>query len=204
MNRWILACLFLGPAVTAFGQVGEISISAGNASFRNNVLGTQQIVDTAGAVSRVNFTTQTNFRLGFRFTMNTYEHFGHEIGYAYNRGSFRQESTPRQEIGMPVHQGIYNFLVYATPEGSSVRPFLAGGGHISTFYPPGTSVFSGNGVTKVGFNYGGGIKMRVSPMFLVRFDVRNYTTGKPFGDIFPDQKGLLHQLEISGGLGFAF
>ena len=59
---------------------------------------------------------------------------------------------------MPIHQGMYNFLPYATPKGSKIRPFATGGVHFSTFYPPGASVFQGNGVTKFGYNYGAGVK----------------------------------------------
>ncbi len=195
MKRWIMISFLTGTAMTVFAQVGEISISAGKSTFRNNVL---------GSADRVNYKVEADFRLGFRFTFNNDRFFGHEIGYAYNHGSFKAETAPPQSVGMPVHQGMYNFLIYGTREGSPVRPFVTGGGHFSTFYPPGTSVFSGNGVTKFGYNYGAGIKARVSPMFLVRFDVRNYATAKPFGDFFRDQKGMLNQLEVSAGLALAF
>ncbi|MGC8794665.1 MAG: outer membrane beta-barrel protein [Bryobacteraceae bacterium] len=191
-------CLLASAALQA--QVGEFSISAGRAASRNNVLGTA--ADLTGALLR--YKSETNFRLGFRLTFNNQRHFGHEIGYAYNRGKFTASTTPPSEVGMPVHQGIYNFLAYVTPEGSAVRPFITGGGHFSTFYPPGTGVFSGNGVTKFGFNYGGGIKFRISPLLMLRMDLRDYTTAKPFGEYFPDQKGMLHMLEVSMGVGIGF
>lgn len=200
MTRWMHLPILLASAAAALAQVGEISISAGRAASRNNVLGTSP--DATGRA--IEFKSETDFRLGFRFTFNSYRFFGHEIGYAYNHGKFKQASTPPAEVGMPVHQGMYNFLAYATPEGSSVRPFAAGGVHFSTFYPPGTGVFSGNGVTKFGYNYGGGLKFRISPLLMMRLDLRDYVTGKPFGDFFPDQKGRLHQLEVSAGLGIAF
>ncbi len=200
MKRWMHVPLLLAWAGGAAAQVGEISISAGRAASRNNVLGTER--DLSGQT--LEYKTETDFRLGFRFTFNSYRFFGHEIGYAYNHGKFKLSSTPPAEVGMPVHQGMYNFLGYATPEGSSMRPFLTGGVHFSTFYPPGTGVFSGNGVTKFGFNYGAGLKFRLSEMLIMRLDLRDYVTGKPFGDAFPDQKGMLHQLEVSAGLGFAF
>lgn len=195
MRRWVI--LFLA-APAAWAQLGEISVSVGRSNMRNNVLGSLQVQ----LGQTVEYKADTDFRLGFALTFNNEAFFGHEIGYAYNRGSFKQGDV--KLFGLPVHQAGYNFLLYATPEGSPIRPFATGGGHFSTFYPPGTGVFSGNGVTKFGFNYGGGLKVRVSPIFLVRFDVRNYSTGKPFGDSFPDQKGLLHQLAITAGLAFAF
>lgn len=192
--------LLLACAALARAQLGELSISAGKSTLRNNILGTAR--DLSGQL--LEYKTETDFRLGFRFTFNNYRFFGHEIGYAYNHGKFKVTTTPPAEVGMPVHQGMYNFLAYGTPEGSAVRPFAAGGVHFSTFYPPGTGVFSGNGVTKFGYNYGAGLKFRISTLLMMRLDLRNYTTGKPFGESFPDQKGMLNQLEVSAGLGIAF
>ena len=81
---------------------------------------------------------------------------------------------------MAIHQGFYNMLVYATPEGSRFRPFATGGGHFSNFVPPCSAQY-GQGSNKFGVNYGGGLKVRVSDKFLVRADYRQYLTGKPFG-----------------------
>jgi hypothetical protein len=50
---------------------------------------------------------------------------------------------------MAIHQGFYNYLVYATKEGFRVRPFATGGGHFSNFVPPGVSVTQGGGVDEV-------------------------------------------------------
>jgi opacity protein-like surface antigen len=197
MRRSMFTLLLLaGSALTAFAQVGEISVSAGASRFRNNSLGS--FTDLTGAVTTLK--AESNFRLGFRFTINSWRFMGHELGYAYNHGSLNEGAAG--SVGMPVHQGMYNFLVYATPEGSPVRPFATGGVHFSTFYPPGASVFQGNGVTKFGFNYGGGVKFRLTSTFLGRIDLRDYTTGKP--DFGTNPQGLLHQLEISAGVGFAF
>ena len=188
MRRLFLACGFCIVMGAANAQVGELGVSVGVNSFRNNDLG------TLDGVSR--YTIDGNFRIGVRFTLNTYRFFGHEIFYAYN-------STDVTLVGStPVHQAGYSFLAYATPEGSRIRPFAAGGGHFASFYPPGTGVYYGTGYTKFGYNYGGGLKFRITPIFALRFDVRDYATGKPFP--LEDRSGLLHQLETSGGLSFIF
>lgn len=135
------------------------------------------------------------FRFGGRMTINQWLFFGHEIGYAYNRTSWRPASG--NSAGSAIHQGFYNILAYATPEGSRIRPFAAAGPHFSNFIFPGLSVSQGGGSNKVGVNYGGGVKMRVSPKYLIRFDVRQYLQGKPFD--FPGQSGRLTLLEISAG-----
>lgn len=186
--------LFLAVTGTVFAQVAEASLSLGDSRMSNNSLG--QTTDSLGNV--VNVTTDTNFHLALRFTINSWMFFGHEFGYAYNRGHL--DEAGQNAGGMAVHQGFYDFLAYATPAGSRIRPFAAGGVQFSTFYPPGTAVFAGDGSTKFGFNYGGGLKVKLTGRFLARLDVRDYVSGKPdFG--LPNESGLLNQLEVSGGLG---
>ncbi len=176
---------------TASAQVGEISLSFGTNRFHNNNLGTLD--------GQNYYTIDGDFRMAVRLTLNTYRFFGHEIGYAYNRATLNLAGSG---MGMSVHEGGYAFLAYATPEGSKIRPFAAGGGHFASFYPPGTGVYSGSGYTKFGFNYGGGIKVKVSPMFAIRLDVRDHATGKPFP--LENRSGLLHMMEISAGLALVF
>jgi opacity protein-like surface antigen len=103
--------------------------------------------------------------------------------------------------GMAVHQGFFDFLAYATPEGKRIRPFATGGVHFSNFVPPGASATYGQGSTKFGLNYGGGLKVRVSEKWLVRFDYRRYWQGKPFGDTLP-VSGKLTINQISAGFSF--
>jgi opacity protein-like surface antigen len=197
MRYFIVALLAAMSAAALSAQVGEVSLSAGASRMSNNSLGT--LVDsTTGATADA--LVSSNFRLGLRLTVNSYRFFGHEFGYAYNHGNLDFGGT---QYGMPIHQGMYNFLVYATPEGSKIRPYGTGGVHFSSFYPPGASVFQGNGVTKFGYNYGAGVKVRVSETWITRFDFRDYVTGKPdFG--LPNRNGMLHQYEISAGFGLAF
>ncbi len=195
MTRWIFA-VALAASTTAVAQVAEFSFSAGQSKISNGSIGT---LATAGG-TKDDIQLKDGFRFGFRLTLNNWRFFGHEFGYAYNRTQFRlNTSTPPQDFGTAIHQGFYNFLAYAAPEGSRVRPFGAGGVHFSNYIFPGLSVTQGGGSTKFGFNYGGGIKLKVTHLLQLRFDVRQYTTGKPFG--FPLQSGLLRQTEISAGIG---
>ena len=46
---------------------------------------------------------------------------------------------------MAIHQGGYNFLLYATPEGTRIRPFATGGVVFANYVPPGASATSGGG-----------------------------------------------------------
>lgn len=184
--------MFLAMALSA--QVAEFSVSGGVSKLSDNDIGS---LSTSGASSDLEL--GDGFRLGFRLTLNNWRLFGHEIGYAYNRTKLRLTTPPVEEAGTAIHQGIYNFLVYATPEGTMVRPFVAGGGHFSNYQWPGQSVTQGGGSTKFGFNYGGGVKVRLGPLYMMRLDFRQYVQGKPFD--LPQQSGLLRQNEISVGFG---
>jgi len=141
----------------------------------------------------------SGFRLGGRFNFNSGRFYGHEIGVGYNRSSL---AIGPDKSGMGMIQVAYAFLLHALPEGSAVRPFVCGGGGFSSFYPPGTSVSTG-GFTKFGYNYGAGVKFKVSEKYGMRLDLRDYVTGKPFGD-FADVRGRLHAIEVSAGFGIVF
>jgi opacity protein-like surface antigen len=174
-------------------QTAEVSVSGGASALSNKVLGSASGTTTGGD----DISLDNGFRLAFRFTLNPNKFFGHEIGYAYNRTTLKYQSSPSSDAGMAIHQGFYNFLVYATPEGSRVRPFATGGVHFSNFVPPGASATYGQGTNKMGFNYGGGVKVKLTNLFGFRVDLRQYQTGKPF-DL--GGSGLLRQTEVSAGL----
>ena len=197
----LLAGCFFSSLGTA--QSFEASISGGVSRFGGAQLGT-----ATGVPTDPQYVMKNGFRLTFRMTLNSWRFFGHEFGYSYNHTSIDvpsisivgQGTTPAQNISVPIHQGFYDFLAYATPEGTRVRPFAAGGVQFSGFFPPGTSVYYGNQVTKYGINYGGGLKLRLTSIWGVRFDARFYNMGKPFD--FPNQSGRLIQQEYSVGVSF--
>ena len=172
-------------------QVFEASVDGGQTIVKNGRLGVFNIGDPQ-------YEMKDGFRLGARLTFNTHNFFGHEFGYSYSRTKLGFEGfDSSNDFGMTTHKVFYNFLAYMTPEGSIIRPFVAGGGGFSSFYPPGTSVSFNNGITKPSVNYGAGFKVRVSPIFLIRFDVRDFITSKPLDLI--DRSGALHQIEASAG-----
>lgn len=192
--RVLLPLLFL--PVLSFGQLLELGGHGGQSRLSNALLGSTSTTPDAPNDYRLG----DGFRIGFRITTNNEDFFGHEFGYAYNRTSLIPDVAPEEKQGMAIHQGMYNFLLYGTREGNRFRPFATGGGHFSNFVPPGSSASQGGGSTKFGFNYGGGLKVRVSNMFMVRFDVRQYMTGKPFN--LTNRSGMLRQNEFSVGFSF--
>jgi opacity protein-like surface antigen len=193
MRNFFLVTAFCATA--AYAQVGEISLSGGVARYGGGRLGTVDTPTDSGDI-----TMDGGFRLALRFTLNPYRFMGHEFGYGYSRGTVKCAGCT--DVSVPSHQGFYSFLMYATPEGSKVRPFAAGGIGFSSFFPPGSSIYSGNQITKFGINYGGGIKVKLNPIWGMRIDFRQFNTGKPFD--FPNQSGRLLQTEISIGASFTF
>jgi hypothetical protein len=191
------AVIFFAGAGLASAQVAEFSLSGGVSRFGNTSLGTN--VDSAGNVSKV--AINNGFRLVFRFSLNNYKFMGHEFGYAYSRSGVNL-GAGSGSVPMSIQQGFYDFLLYATPEGARIRPFAAGGAQFSSFFPPGASIYYGNQETHFGVNYGGGIKLRVTPIIGIRFDLREYSSGKPFK--FTGESGWMNQLEATVGASFLF
>jgi len=196
-----LALLFLLACSTpaAWAQYGEIWFSAGQNFLTNKGLGTTA---TIGG-SQNDVTLNNGFRFGFRIAFNGDSIFGHEIQYAYNRTHLQiGTGTAATSQGMAVHMGGYNYLVYANHEGNRVRPFATGGVGFNNFAPPGSSATRGGTSNKFGINYGGGVKIRVGGPYAVRFDLRQYSSPKPFN--LPLASGWVHFNEVSGGFGIVF
>jgi opacity protein-like surface antigen len=194
--------LVLACAGSAWGQTFEVWFNGGQSILSNRGLGTLN-VDQNGTplpgASKNDFQLEDGFRFSFRMALNNDSHFGHEVQYAYSRTQLNSGGVKQ---GMAIHQGGYNFLLYATNEGTRIRPFATGGVGFANYVPPGSSATSGGGDNKFGVNYGGGVKMRVTSLFGVRLDVRQYTTPKPFD--LPLKEGWLRQTEISAGFGVMF
>lgn len=186
MKRLWTAVLLLSAAAAANAQVAEFGIAGGVSRLSDKTLGSGYSLDDG-------------WSMVFRLTVNNWTYAGQEFGYAYNRTKLI--FSGQNQGGMAIHQGFYNFLLYATPEGKRVRPFVTGGGHFSNFVPPGASATQGGGNNKFGVNYGGGIKVRVTDRWLFRVDYRQNVTGKPFGNFFPVQ-GNLKQNQITAGVSF--
>ncbi len=193
----LLAAAFLFSSSTASAQFVEMWFSGGQSLLQNRNLGT----DLAFGGSKDDYQLTDGFRFAFRATFNNPAIFGHEVYYAYSRTHLRYNPGDT-ETGMAIHQGGYNFLLYAMKEGKRIRPFATGGVGFANYVPPGSSAASGGGDTKFGINYGGGIKVKIASIWGFRVDIRQYTTPKPFNLNLKD--GWIRQNEISAGIGVLF
>ena len=191
--------LLLVTTGAALAQVLEVGGGAGVNRISNGVLSS----DTTTSPPTTLLQLSNGWRFGFRMTINTKSHFGHEAGYNYVRPNWNYSGAT---YGTAAHQGFYDFLAYATPQGSKVRPFVAGGVGFTNFILPGSSVSQGGGKMKFGLNYGGGVKVKITDKWLMRMDFRQYASPKPdfadFGVVLPPPQGWIKMNEVSLGVAF--
>jgi opacity protein-like surface antigen len=207
--------LVLACSTAAFAQSFEASVSGGQAVFpgHSSNIGTYSSDPNSGT-----YKLNDGFRIALRMTLNQWRFMGHEFGYAYNHTSVEQPAIsgiggggtvpvqpgspsvnlPASNIGVPAHQGFYDFLLYAAPEGFRIRPFVTAGVQFTAFSQPGS--YAGNRETKYGVNYGGGIKLKLKEPWGIRLDVRQYNMGKPFN--LANATGRLLMWEFAGGISF--
>jgi hypothetical protein len=201
----LLSLLLIGFSGVLRAQSGELWFSGGASILANRNIGSPFPDGQPGDVRLAD-----GFRVGLRFAFNSSGHIGHEIQYAYNRTNVMDVTGAvlgdTGSAGMAIHQGGYNLLYYfrAMSEDLKVRPFITGGVHVSDSVLPGSAALTRTSF-KAGFNAGAGVKVRISTLFALRFDLRQYETGKPnWGGVLVNQGGLLHQTEASAGIGIYF
>jgi hypothetical protein len=193
----LLAVVFFFCTSPSWGQIFEIWVHGGQ-----NLLSSRGLGSLSPTGNKDDVQLRDGFRIAAGMAFNSDTIFGHEIHYAYNRTQLRFDRDPATDQGMAYHQFAYNYLVYATREGTRIRPFATGGVHFNNYVPPGSSAGRGGGDTKFGVNYGAGVKVRLNYLFALRFDVRQYTNPKPFD--LPVREGWLRQTAVSAGFGWAF
>ena len=106
-----------------------------------------------------------------------------------------------------IEQAFYNFLIYMMPKGERWRPYITGGLQAVKSGNPKIDGWTGIATRNYGFNYGGGIKFKLQKHILVRLDLRDYFTGRPYDLAFQDidlEGKLIRQQEASFGLVIRF
>jgi hypothetical protein len=190
--------LFLGLAVVGRAQVAEVAVTGGWSAFTDSNVGFLGL----DAVTGDQVDVDNGIRIGARLSMNRW-FLGHEISYAWQKSNLNIEN--QGSTSMSIQNFYYNFVAHATPQGTAIRPFVTAGAGVSTFFPPGVSSLSGSGDNKFGYNYGGGIKVRLSDKFGIRVDVRDHVTGRPFEKFgVQTASGKFHNVEYSAGFALLF
>src|SRR5262245_60108179 len=155
--HWLFLVAVAACSSLSFAQSFGASVGGGQSIFpsKNADIGTADTDPASGT-----YKLKDGFRLCFRMAINTGRFIGHEFGYAYSRTAIGTpaittttgsivSTVPAEKISLPSHQGFYDFLIYAIPEGKIIRPFAAGGVQFTAFSQPG-SQYTNNRETKYG------------------------------------------------------
>lgn len=205
--RKYLPVLFVILPGLLHAQSGEVWLDAGA-----SILATSDIGSPSPSGNSNDDHLDSGFRVGLRFTYNSAGRFGHELQYAYNHTSLDDRTglliPPGSSSTAGINQFGYNLLYYLNnaAEEARVRPFFTAGFHLNDYVLPFYATNRDYADSwRPGFNYGGGMKFKLSPLFGWRFDLRAYDSGKPdWSSLLYKRGGLLQQFEASAGFGFYF
>jgi opacity protein-like surface antigen len=151
---------------------------------------------------------------GARLTFNNKGYYGHEFTLGWFTPTVKALVTDidgknviRQKKST-ARSASYNFLMYMMPAGEWFRPYLTGGAQVVRFNRPSIEEWTTGIGSNIGFNYGGGIKLRPFSHALIRLDARHIVTGKPYDLQFPQNLlltgSVLHHLEATAGVSVTF
>jgi hypothetical protein len=202
-----LFLVFLG---SAWGQTVEVSLFRGLARMSKSPLGSTNSDDPIDSETRYRNGTST----GIRLTLNMPGYYGHEFGLMHTRAGIRtsilqEDGTTMKPVDgrISIEEAFYNFLIYMMPKGERWRPYLTGGLQAVKSGSPRIEGWTGEVKKHYGFNYGAGIKFKLQKHILVRLDLRDYFSGRPYNLSFSDinlEGKLIRQQEASFGLAFGF
>jgi hypothetical protein len=208
----IAVALFFALFESAFAQKWEVSGGAG--FFRPSRAKLGSLNDKAQDDDTV---LKAGAGFGGRVTYNPWSYYGFEIFYAQSKptfqtkirtGSGRNLRETMKSEKVVTQQAAVNFLIYFMPVREKWRPFITGGINAHRWgVPKSIEEFTHAAFRNYGANYGGGIKFHLLPHSVIRLDVRDYFSGKPYDLKFADDKlggGILRQFEASASIGFTF
>jgi hypothetical protein len=193
----------------AWGQTFEVSVLGGLARMGKAALGSVSAEDAKDDDTQF----KNGYSYGARLTYNMRGYYGHELGYLYTRAGIQTKipdaagNRTTYEGKVAIQQAFYNFLIYFMPRGERWRPYITGGFQAHKYGNPRIDGWMGLATRNYGANYGAGIKVKLFEHALVRFDVRDYITGKPYDLKFSALSpggGTVRQQEASFGIGIGF
>ncbi len=204
--------LFFVLVGTAFAQKWEVSGGAG--FYRPSRAELGSLNDRAQDDDTV---LKAGSGFGGRVTFNPWNYYGFELSYAQSKPEFRtkirtgtgrnvRETSKSEKV--VTQQAAFNFLIYFMPLREKWRPYMTGGINAHRWgVPKSIEEFTHTAFRNYGANYGGGIKFHLIPHSVIRLDVRDYFSGKPYDLKFSDDKlggGLIRQFEASVSVGITF
>ena len=186
--------MLLGAPVAAQAQTYEFGLNGGRTSFKSTALGTMDANQQGAADDDIKLFGEKYSR-GARVTANWWRYYGLEAEYSRMTAKIQAKviktdadtgdvtSEMRYDKVNVSHLSV-NFLSYLMPKDRRWRPFITGGGGRTTFGSPSFSEWLVGSSVTYGVNYGGGIKLLPTRHTLIRIDVRQYITGKPYDPLY--------------------
>src|SRR5579864_8279989 len=174
-----LALLFaFGPY--CFAQNWAVGVAGGYSNYHDVT-----IKNAAGQGANAGFGSR--FAVGAVLTEDISEHIGGEVRYNYLDGDselrFSGSEVNMDAFAQAVH---YDFLFYATPRRSRIRPFAAGGAGIKRYDGSGRpygsqplgdfAVLTHTHQVEGMISFGGGVKVALGDRWVLRLDFRDYAT----------------------------
>jgi len=213
MTRSLLALLLGCLAASALhAQKYEVTVGGAYWRLKNTNLGSNNTNDAKDDDTSI----KGKNGFGVRATLNTKGYYGHEIMFGQSRADVSttiRETVDKATVStvftdrVKITHGAYDFLMYMMPRDEWWRPFIAVGANYQKYGAPNIAAWTTGATGNIGFNYGGGIKLKFSNV-LMRLDVRDYIGGKPYDLSFSSfsqiGSGRVRQMEFSAGIGIGF
>jgi opacity protein-like surface antigen len=193
-------------ALSARAEGIDIGIGFGYADAGKRRAGTILVQDAAGAETPADITMGSGITVVPRMTLNFSDYLSHDLSFSISRANVKVDLAGENlfDNSSTIGQGMYNLLVHATKDGSKIRPYVAGGGGLVLFYPPGAGLFSGVNTVRPGLNYGAGVRFQATDAFHARVDFRQTIAPNPRLFQGQDASGLFRQNQVTFGIGYTF
>lgn len=190
-----LSLLVISFAALSTAQVAEVSVSLRRSQISGNDLGSFGFAELPVRLD-------SGYGVAVRLDLPSSRFLAHELSYGFDRDELKLSAESQGSV--TVHQFFYDLVLHLTPRDAPLRPFVVGGLGFSGFFPPESDLVQTAGITKFGFNYGGGLKFKLNRLLGLRVDVRDHVSSKPNILSLPDVTGKLHQVEFSAGVSLLF
>ncbi len=207
----IAAILVLAGAGLCSAEQWEIGGSLGYGLYRK-----AQVFSPAGTVTAG---IRSRFAAGGWIGEDMYEYIGGEVRYMYQDGDpFLSAGGVKTNIQGQSHAIHYDLLIHTRPQKRRIRPYVATGMGAKMYVISGPAnpaapfgdiaALTTHDETKLLISLGGGVKVRLHPHVVLRFDVRDYLTTFPKGIIAPalggTARGIFQQFTPVVGIGYSF
>jgi len=209
MTAKLFLALWIAGACSA--QNWEASAGVGYGVYHNG-----SIISTGGTADAG---IRNRFVVSGAIAEDLFEYFSGEVRYVYHDGdTFLQSGSTKGTVQAQSHTITYDALIHFKSRDSRIRPFVAGGVggkyYDSTGPAPSPQPLPRiAGLTRQSqwtpvYDFGGGVRVRISQHFTVRGDLRDYLTVFPSRLFAPvanaTTRGIFHQVTPMFGIGAHF